>query len=95
MLLFWNQYIISMAFSVCNSEAGVQAWNQEADVSIFWNLANCNSVHTYGWLYFGFTEGSFLLLNGQKYLRSVAEDLISTKQNNWPNLSKTAKAWTL
>ena len=29
---------------------------------------------------FGFTEGSFLLLNGQKYLRSVAEDLISNKQ---------------
>ena len=27
---------------------------------------------------FGFTEGSFLLLNGQKHLRSVAEDLIST-----------------
>ena len=25
---------------------------------------------------FGFTEGSFLLLNGQKHLRSVAEDLI-------------------
>ena len=30
---------------------------------------------------FGFTEGSFLLLNGQKHLRSVAEDLISNKQN--------------
>ena len=29
---------------------------------------------------FGFTESSFLLLNGQKYLRSVAEDLISNKQ---------------
>ena len=29
---------------------------------------------------FGFTEGSFLLLNGQKYLRSVAEDLISNKK---------------
>ena len=30
---------------------------------------------------FGFTEGSFLLLNGQKHLRSVAEDLmISNKQ---------------
>ena len=25
---------------------------------------------------FGFTEGNFLLLNGQKHLRSVAEDLI-------------------
>ena len=31
-------------------------------------------------LSFGFTEGSFLLLNGQKHLRSVAEDLISNKQ---------------
>ena len=27
----------------------------------------------------GFTEGSFLLLNGQKHLRSVVEDLISNK----------------
>ena len=30
---------------------------------------------------FGFTEGSFLQLNGQKHLRSVVEDLISNKQN--------------
>ena len=29
---------------------------------------------------FGFTECSFLLLNGQKHSRSVAEDLISNKQ---------------
>ena len=29
---------------------------------------------------FGFTEGSFMLLNSQKHLRSVAEDLISDKQ---------------
>ena len=29
---------------------------------------------------FGFTEGSFLLLHGQKHLRSVVEDLISNKQ---------------
>ena len=29
---------------------------------------------------FGFTEGSFLLLNGQKHLRSVAKDLINNKQ---------------
>ena len=29
---------------------------------------------------FGFAEGSFLLLNGQKRLMSVAEDLISNKQ---------------
>ena len=28
---------------------------------------------------FGFTEGSFLLVNGQKHFRSVAEDLISNK----------------
>ena len=31
-------------------------------------------------LSFGFTEGSFLQLNGQKHLQSVAEDLISDKQ---------------
>ena len=29
---------------------------------------------------FGFTEDSFLLSNGQKHLRSVAEDLRSNKQ---------------
>ena len=29
---------------------------------------------------FGFTEGSFQLLNGQKHLKSIAEDLISNKQ---------------
>ena len=29
---------------------------------------------------FDFTEGSFLQLNGQKHLRSVAEDLISNKR---------------
>ena len=29
---------------------------------------------------FGFIEGSFFLLKGQKHLRSVAEDLISNKQ---------------
>ena len=29
---------------------------------------------------FASTEGSFLLLNGQKHFRSVVEDLISNKQ---------------
>ena len=29
---------------------------------------------------FGFTEGSFLQLDGQKHLSSVAEDLISNNQ---------------
>ena len=29
---------------------------------------------------FGFPEGRLLLLNGQKHLRSVEEDLISNKQ---------------
>ena len=29
---------------------------------------------------FGFTEDRFLLFNGQKHLRSVAEDLISDNQ---------------
>ena len=32
---------------------------------------------------FGCTEGSFLLLNGQKHLKSVAEDLISDKPNEF------------
>ena len=45
---------------------------------------------------FGFTNGSFLQLNGQKHLRSVTEDLISNKQKKkQTNLSKTAKARTL
>ena len=43
------QHVISMAFFVCNSKAGVQAWNQETDVSILWNFANCNLVYTNGW----------------------------------------------
>ena len=29
---------------------------------------------------FGFDDGSFLQLNGQKYLRSVAEDFVSNNQ---------------
>ena len=33
---------------------------------------------------FSFIEGSFVLLNHQKHLRSVAEDLISNKQKE-PN----------
>ena len=32
---------------------------------------------------FGFTEGNFLLLTGQKHLRSVAEDLISNTQKKY------------
>ena len=31
---------------------------------------------------FGFTEGSFLQLNGQKHLRSVQEGLISKRELN-------------
>ena len=43
---------------------------------------------------FGFPEGSFLQLNGQKHLRSVAENLTSNKQKELNEfiLSKTAKA---
>ena len=47
---------------------------------------NYNQSATYGkssligTIQSGFTEGSFLLLNGQKEMRSVAEDLISSKQ---------------
>ena len=43
---------------------------------------------------FGFTEGSFLLLNRKKHLKSVAEDLIISKKNQ-TNLSRMAKVWTL
>ena len=42
---------------------------------------------------FGFTEGSFLLLNGEKHLRSVAEDLVSNKQKGSKRIyQETAKA---
>ena len=40
---------------------------------------------------FGLTEDSFLQLNGQKYLRSVAEDLISNKQKELNEFIKDGK----
>ena len=40
---------------------------------------------------FGFTEGSFLQLNGQKQLRSVAEDLISNKQTRTKRIYQTRR----
>ena len=40
---------------------------------------------------FGFTEGSFLQLNGQKHLRSVAEDLINNKQKRTNQLIKNGE----
>ena len=40
---------------------------------------------------FGFTEGSFLQLNGQKHLRSVAEDLISNKQKELKEFTKNGE----
>ena len=40
---------------------------------------------------FGFTEGSFLQLNDQKYLRSVAEDLISNKQKRTKRIYQNGK----
>ena len=38
---------------------------------------------------FGFTEDRFLLFNGQKHLRSVAEDLVSDNQKK--NLNEFIK----
>ena len=40
---------------------------------------------------FGFAEGSFLLLNGQQYLRSVAEDSISNKQKELNDFIKNGE----
>ena len=40
---------------------------------------------------FGFTEGSFLLLNGQKHLRSVPEDLTSNKQKELNEFIKSGE----
>ena len=42
---------------------------------------------------FRFPEGSFLLVNGQKHLRSVAEDFISDKQKEMNEFIK--KSWFL
>ena len=43
---------------------------------------------------FGFSEGSFLLLNGQKHLRSVPEDLISNKQKRTERIyQKRRRHW--
>ena len=44
---------------------------------------------------FGFTEGSFLLLNGQKHLRSVAEKLTSSKQKELNEFIKNVEGTTL
>ena len=41
---------------------------------------------------FGFTEGSFLPLNGQKHLRSVAEDLICNKQKRTERIYQNGEA---
>ena len=64
-----------MAFFVCNSEVGesvgrYQYIETKQTVIQSTSMADCS---------FGFTEGSSLLLNGQKHLRSVVEDLISNK----------------
>ena len=40
---------------------------------------------------FGFTEGRISLLNGQKHSRSVAEDLISTKQKELNEFIKSGE----
>ena len=40
---------------------------------------------------FGFTEGSFLMLNGQKHLRSVTEDLVSNKQKRTKEIYRKRK----
>ena len=40
---------------------------------------------------FGFTEGSFLPLNGQKHLRTVAENLISNKEKERNKFIKNGK----
>ena len=40
---------------------------------------------------FDFTESSFLLLNGQKHLMSVAEDLTSNKQKELDEFIKNSE----
>ena len=52
---------------------------QEADVTLetYQTVIQSTSLAD---ISFGFTEGSFLLLNGEKHLMSAAEDLTSNKQ---------------
>ena len=40
---------------------------------------------------FGFTEGSFLQSNGQKHLRSVAEDFIRNRKKELNEFTKNGK----
>ena len=44
---------------------------------------------------FGFIEGSFSQLNGQKHLRSVAADLISDKQKRTKRIYQNGEGRTL
>ena len=46
---------------------------------------------------FGFTEGSFLLLNDQKLLRSAADDLASNKRKGTKRIYQKRRryGWTL
>ena len=54
------------------------------------------SPHLWLNLVFGFTEGSFLQLHGQKHLSSVAAYLIGNKQKRTKRIyQKTAKGRTL
>ena len=62
-----------------------------ADVSIFETWQTVIQSAPMADFSFGFTEGSFLVLNSQKYFRSVAEDLISKKQKRTNQFTKNGE----
>ena len=79
MLLFRNQHIISMAFFAILKPVFRHEIRRHMSVYFETEQTVIQSTPIADFS-FGFTEGSFLLLNGQKHLRSVVEDLISNKQ---------------
>ena len=80
MLLFRNQHIFYgiLSFAILMSVFRHVIRRQMSVFFETWqNLIQSTPLADFS---FGLYEGSFLLLNSQKHLRSVAEDLIGNKQ---------------
>ena len=67
--------------SINTSMLQIFAWFFIDQSQIYYNKAVIQSTPMAEFS-FGFTEGSLLLLKGQKHYRSVAEDLISKSKKN-------------
>ena len=75
MLLSRNEHTLSMAFFVCNSETGSRHEIRRQMAVYLDTQQTVTQSKTMVQFSFGFTDSSFLQLNGQNLLRS--EDLIS------------------